>query len=104
MPQNDLPLILAIDLGTSGPKVALVTPYGRVLDCAIGQTRLILYGHDGAEQDPDDWWQAIAAASQQLLAKHPEARRRLAAICCTSQWSGTVPVDRQGRHLMNAII
>lgn len=104
MLQNDLPLILAIDLGTSGPKVALVTPYGRVLDCAIGETRLILYGHDGAEQDPDDWWRAIAVASQELLARRPHERRRLAAICCTSQWSGTVPVDRQGRHLMNAII
>jgi len=32
---NNNPLILAIDLGTSGPKVALVTPTGHVLGSEV---------------------------------------------------------------------
>src|SRR5690606_4737583 len=44
------------------------------------------------------------AAANDLLAANPDAADRIAAIGCTSQWSGTVAVDRDGRHLMNAII
>jgi xylulokinase len=58
----------------------------------------------GTEQDPDDWWVAIRTATAKLLAENPGAAARIAAIGCTSQWSGTVAVDRDGRHLMNAII
>ena len=97
-------LILAIDLGTSGPKVALVTPHGEVLDCRIEATRLTILPGGGAEQDPDDWWRAIRAATAALLAAHPDAPGRVVALGCTSQWSGTVAVDRDGRHLMNAVI
>lgn len=97
-------LILAIDLGTSGPKVALVTPQGEVLDCRVEATDVTILPGGGAEQDPDAWWTAIRAATAALLAAHPDAPNRIAAIGCTSQWSGTVPVDGDGHHLMNAII
>ncbi|MCP4361220.1 MAG: xylulose kinase [Chloroflexi bacterium] len=97
-------LILAIDLGTSGPKVALVTPQGEVLDCAIGETSLHILPDGGAEQEPDEWWTAVTQTSQQLLANNPETAANVTAVGCTSQWSGTVAVDRDGHHLMNAII
>ena len=97
-------LILAIDLGTSGPKVALVSTRGEVLDCRVEATQLTILPGGGAEQDPDDWWAAIRAAAAALLADYPDAPGRIVAIGCTSQWSGTVAVDRDGRHLMNAII
>lgn len=97
-------LILAIDLGTSGPKIALVTPQGEVVDCRIETTRLSILPGGGAEQDPDEWWAAIRAGTAALLAAHPDAAGRIVAIGCTSQWSGTVAVDGDGRHLMNAII
>jgi len=98
------PLILAIDLGTSGPKVALVTPRGQVVDCRIGECTLTILSGGGAEQDPDEWWAAIRATLAELLAANPAAAARIAAIGCTSQWSGTVAVDEDGRPLMNAII
>jgi xylulokinase len=58
----------------------------------------------GAEQDPDDWWTAIVTAAKRLIARQLVATDDISAICCTAQWSGTVAVDEQGRHLMNAII
>ncbi len=97
-------LILAIDLGTSGPKVGLITPQGVVIACEIESTKLAILPGGGAEQDPDDWWAAIKTATARLLAGNPDAVRDIKAIGCTSQWSGTVAVDRDGRHLMNAII
>jgi xylulokinase len=97
-------LILAIDLGTSGPKVALVTPQGEVLDCRTEPLSITILPQGGAEQNPDDWWLAIKTATAALLADNPQAAAKIAVIGCTSQWSGTVAVDREGRHLMNAII
>jgi len=43
-------------------------------------------------------------AAKRLIAKKLVATENITAICCTAQWAGTVPVDKQGRHLMNAII
>jgi xylulokinase len=97
-------LILAIDLGTSGPKVGLVTPRGEVLDCRTEPLQITVLPGGGAEQNPDDWWLAIKSALASLLADKPQAAAQIAIIGCTSQWSGTVAVDREGRHLMNAII
>ena len=96
--------ILAIDLGTSGPKVALVSTDGEVLDCESEETPLLLLANGGAEQRPDDWWDGIAKASKRLLGKNPVPSDDIIALSCTAQWSGTVAVDRDGHHLMNAII
>lgn len=101
---NNNPLILAIDLGTSGPKVALVTPTGHVLGSEVESTEIILLPNHGAEQDPDDWWAAIRRAVHRLLARDLAPAEQITGVCCTSQWSGTVPVDESGRHLANAII
>lgn len=96
--------ILAIDLGTSGPKVALVSTQGEVVACEIEATRLILLPNGGAEQNPDEWWLALKQAIQRLLAKRLVPIDDIVALNCTTQWSGTVAVDQSGAPLMNAII
>jgi xylulokinase len=100
----DPPCILAIDLGTSGPKVALVTCKGAVLGCATSPTKLHLLPGGGAEQDPDDWWRAVVDATQQLHAQELVDPKAVIGVCVTAQWAGTVAVDRDGNHLRNAII
>ncbi len=96
--------ILAIDLGTSGPKVGLVSAAGEVIAHEFEATPVILLPGGGAEQDPNGWWTAIAQASQRLMARQLVPAEAIAAVCCTSQWSGTVAVDRAGQALHNAII
>ncbi len=96
--------ILAIDLGTSGPKVALVSAEGDVVDYEFEETPMLLFPNGGAEQKPDDWWGAIKKATHRLLAKHSDSIPHIIAVVCTSQWSGTVAVDQHGDHLMNAVI
>jgi xylulokinase len=96
--------ILAIDLGTSGPKVAITTREGRVLGCETHPTRLELLDGGGAEQDPEDWWAAIVAATAKLHARGLAPAEAIEAIGVTSQWAGTVAVDADGKPLHRAII
>jgi xylulokinase len=96
--------ILAMDLGTSGMKVALITVGGKVLGWESEPVRLILTPDGGAEQSPEEWWQAFLTAAGRLLARHPGAAGDVAAVCCSTQGEGSVPVDRDGNALGNAIL
>ncbi|MGB5548292.1 MAG: FGGY-family carbohydrate kinase [Polyangiales bacterium] len=96
--------ILAIDLGTSGPKVALVTTEGEVLASEVESTELFLSDGGGAEQDPDDWWRAIMTATRRITDRELVPREKILAVAVTSQWAGTVPVDEAGNALCRAMI
>jgi xylulokinase len=96
--------ILAFDHGTSGVKTALVSVHGEVLDFTYEHTPVIFKNQVGAEQKPEDWWKAIINTSKELLSKELTPIEDIVAVSCSSQWSGTVPVDRDGNNLMNAII
>jgi len=94
--------ILAIDLGTSGPKVALVSSDGTVSGSEFEPVDLVLLPGGGAEQSPNAWWEAIGSAARRTIARHPTAQ--VSAVSVTSQWSGTVAVDSAGEAIGNAII
>lgn len=96
--------VLAVDLGTGGPKVAVVSPEGDILAHEFEPTDLILLPDHGVEQDPDDWWRAIVTATRRLLDRPEIDADRVAAMCMSGQWSGTVAVDETGAHLHNALI
>ncbi|RPJ26840.1 MAG: xylulose kinase [Chloroflexi bacterium] len=96
--------ILAIDLGTSGPKVALFSTQGELVGSEFEETQLILLPDGGAEQSPGEWWLAIQKAIRRLLARGLVRNEEIIAIAFTGQWSGTVPVDEAGNALSNAII
>lgn len=96
--------VLTVDLGTSGPKVSLYTVHAQEIGNEFEDTPVELIDGGGAEQNPDLWWDAICRASKRLLQRRLVPLEDIAAVCCTSQWSGTVAVDSRGRHLHNAII
>jgi xylulokinase len=96
--------VLAIDLGTSGPKVALVAVSGAVLESEYEPTQLILTDDGGVEQDPDDWWRAITTATRRMMDRGTVSREQVIGVCCTAQWLGTVAIGANGGHLMNALI
>jgi xylulokinase len=96
--------ILAIDLGTSGPKVALFSTRGELIGSEFEEIRVMLFPDGGAEQSPEDWWNAIRKAVMRLLVRGLVPIDNIAAIASTSQWSGTVAVDQDCNALENAII
>lgn len=97
-------VILAVDLGTSGMKVALITTHGEVLGWESQPIALYLTPDGGAEQSPDEWWQAFLSTAQHLLARNLAPRDAIKAVCCSTQGEGTVPVDVDGKALMNCIL
>ncbi|MBG0788335.1 MAG: xylulose kinase, partial [Anaerolineaceae bacterium] len=97
-------LILAVDLGTSGMKVALITAGGKVLDWEVEPVRLLIIPNGGAEQSPEEWWEAFLAATGRLLERAQEKAAQVAAVCCSTQGEGTVAVDKEGRALGNCIL
>jgi xylulokinase len=96
-----LSCVLAIDLGTGGPKVALVARDGDVLGAEAEPTPVLLRPGGGAEQRPDDWWRAVSAASRRLLDGRESDVR---GVAVTGQWGGSVAVGEDGRPLADAPI
>jgi len=97
-------LYLAIDLGTSCMKTALITTSGKVLGWKSQPIQLIVTPDGGAEQNPQEWWQAFIDCTRRLLHNHPGAAQAVRAVCCSTQGEGTIPVDRQGNALCNCIL
>lgn len=94
--------VLAIDLGTSGPKVGVVTTAGRVVEWGFAPVPLILPPNGGVEQDPEVWWNAVVSAARMALGAGSVAAEDIVAVGVTAQWSGTVPMAGS-RHLCNAL-
>ncbi|HWD53676.1 MAG TPA: FGGY-family carbohydrate kinase [Acidimicrobiales bacterium] len=95
--------VLAVDLGTGGPKVAVVAATGRIVAHAFEAVGIDLTEQGGAEQSPDAWWSAVTACARRALAESGVAADRIVGIGCTAQWSGTVPIDGGGEAIGPAI-
>jgi xylulokinase len=96
--------VLALDLGTSGAKAAVFAASGRAVGLAFRATTLRLLPGGGAEQDPDEWWEAILGACAECLDCPGVERSRIVALGVTGQWSGTVAVGNAGQALGPALI
>lgn len=96
--------VLTIDLGTSGPKVAVFTTDGEYLDGEFEPVELLLGDHGAAEQRPGDWWSGIVAGLQRLRQRGALPEGGFAAVSVTSQWSGTVAIDAEGEPVCDAVI
>jgi xylulokinase len=96
--------VVAVDLGTGGPKVAVVSEQGRIVAHAFRPVALHLLPEGGAEQDADEWWSAIADGCRQAVSESQVEPGALLGVGCTAQWSGTVAVGADGRPLMRAVI
>jgi xylulokinase len=93
------PLVLALDLGSSGIRGALIDVGGRAVASATESVPMTLLPDGTAEQDPEAIWRATERSIARALAEAPEAAARVEAILCGSQYSSLVPVDADGRPL-----
>lgn len=90
------PLCLAIDLGTSGLKVGVVSLEGRMLAQELHAVTTD-YGEGGAAtQDAEAWWRTITGAAHRILSREDVEPHDVDAVAVTGQWSSTVPVDANG--------
>jgi xylulokinase len=96
--------ILAHDLGTTGNKATLYDADGALVGSAFyGYT--VEYAHPRwAEQNPEDWWQAVCTSTQKLLRDTNVSGDEIACITFSGQMMGCTPLDNQARPLRKAII
>jgi xylulokinase len=95
--------VLAIDLGSGGPKAILYSADGRLLASASRKVDTYLTADGGGEQDANQWWRAVCEAAREVTAAGVVPRESIVAIACATQWSVIVPVDQAGEPLHNAI-
>ncbi|MDJ0786488.1 MAG: FGGY-family carbohydrate kinase [Myxococcota bacterium] len=98
------PHILAIDLGTSGPKVALVAADGRLVARSVRPVRTNEIPGGGAEQDPDEIWNAVLAAARETLRAADLPPDAIRGVICDSHYFSLVPVDATGRATWPCIL
>jgi xylulokinase len=96
--------ILAHDLGTTGNKASLYDAEGTLLGSSLSE-----YGtqfeHTGwAEQNPEDWWQAVCASSKELISQTKINKNDIACIVFSGQMMGCVALDKYAKPLRNALI
>jgi len=95
--------VLALDLGSTGLKAAIVSDMGDVVARAYEPNEMILLPDGGAEQDANQWWAIILKASKKVIADSCVTPEQIVGICCDSQYFVIVPVNEQAEPLMNAI-
>jgi xylulokinase len=94
--------LLGIDLGTSSVKTILVDRDNLSILAESSQEYRVLHPQSGyAEQNPDDWWDAVVHTVRDVLRQHPT---EIAAIGVDGQMHGTVMLDQAGTWVHPAII
>lgn len=96
--------ILAHDLGTSGNKATLFDGEGHLVGSAFAPYPTHIPAPNWAEQNPQDWWQAVCDATRRLLAESTVPSTEIAAVGFSGMMMGCLPVDQNGNPFRSCII
>ncbi|HEV2360179.1 MAG TPA: FGGY-family carbohydrate kinase [Acidimicrobiales bacterium] len=96
--------VLAVDLGTGGPKVGFVSLAGSLVwqDHLRTETRWL--GDGGATQDAATWWDLVKEAASRGLATGVVPADAVVAVSVTGMWACTVPVADDGTPVGDCIL
>ncbi len=104
MPDSSLKCVLAIDLGSSGPKVSVVNQNGEILASRSGLFENIYTENGkGVEQNANEWWKQVLTLSKEVINQSGTAQNIIAISNC-AQYFSSVPVDKTGNAVCNAIM
>lgn len=96
--------ILAHDLGTTGNKATLYDKEGKLRASAFHGYQTVYEYTGWAEQNPNDWWQAICKSTRELLENSGVQGKEIACVTFSGQMQGVVALDKNARPLRPAII
>ena len=98
------PLLLGIDLGSSGVKATLVSPE-RGIVASTSRDVALFSDHPGwAEADTGEWWTATCEVIARLLVETGCAPRDVVALAVSGMVPAVVVCDDQGTPLRRAIL
>src|SRR4030042_2907169 len=95
--------VLAIDLGSGGPKAAVVSDTGEVKSSAAERVPIHTLPRGGAEQEPGAWWEGVIRSARKAVSESRVSPDSIQAVSCTSQWSVVLPIDENGDPLINEV-
>jgi xylulokinase len=101
--RSGAPYVVAIDLGTTGVKVAVVDADAVVRAAASESFPTRFTADGGAEQDAEGWWQAIGRCSRSAVADAGGAGT-IAAVAVTAQYMSVVAIDEGGVPLAPVVM
>jgi xylulokinase len=91
---SDSDVVLAVDLGTGGPKVGLVTVRGEVLWWEHTRVETTVGDSGARTQDAAHWWTVVVDSVRRGVAA--VGGDGVVAVSVTGQWASTIPVDDAG--------
>lgn len=94
--------LIAHDLGTSGNKATLFTTDGEYVKSKVASYDTHFFNANWAEQNPDDWWDAVVTSTRELMQGVDE--NEVAAISFSGQMMGCLCLDKNGVPLRSHII
>jgi len=98
-------LFLGIDIGTFEAKGVITDGGGAVVATARRAHRMQVPRPGWAEHDAEaDWWGGFVAICRELLAAPAVAAGDIAGVACSAIGPCMLPVDAEGRPLMNAVL
>lgn len=93
--------IIIYDFGTSGVKTCLfnIEAEIRLIASSIADYGLYISDDGGAEQDVEEWWEALCSTTRDLIQKTAVKPTQIKGIAFCSQMQGSVFVDENGNAL-----
>jgi xylulokinase len=95
--------IIAHDMGTSADKAVLVTVHGNIIDIAKKHYPLYHPHPNHAEQNPNDWWDAVCETTRSVIEKTSVDPKNIVGMTFSTQMQNIVPLDENGIPVRNAI-
>ena len=95
-------LLLGLDIGTSACKAAVFHSDGEVIATESKSFPMYHPERGYAEQDPNDWWNAVSYCTRKIFADKNISPHEISAIGIDGQSWAAVPVDKEGVCLCNS--
>ncbi len=92
-------IVAAYDMGTGGVKVALIDKDFKLYGIATADYPLYTPEPDWAEQDPQDYWNAVCAVTCEVMEKSGITADDIVGMAFSTQWKGIIPVGKNGEVL-----
>lgn len=99
--ENGMTYVIAYDIGTTGVKTCLfgIDRKIELIANAHQGYQLYLVENGGAEQEVEEWWEAMCSTTKELFSKTSVQPFEIAGISFCSQMQGLVLLDESGTPL-----
>ncbi len=96
---------ITYDIGTTGVKTCIfeLGDTIKLVSAASEGYKLYVFPDGGAEQDPQEWWDAMCSTTKKVLDKCDVDTKDICGISFCSQMQGIVLVDKDGKPVRRAM-